>query len=529
MQIVIPLSGIGKRFIDRGYIVPKPLIPIDEKPMIQHVVDLFPGETNIIFICNDLHLRETNMRAILMEICPTCKIVEVSVENRKGPVDAVLQASEIINDNDEIIVSYCDYGTYWNYSNFLKDVRKTQADGAIPAYIGFHPHMLGTDHYAYMTHQDMWMTAIQEKCPFTDNKMSEYASNGAYYFKNGGLMKKYFNQLVTEDIQINGEYYVSMVYNLLIRDQLKVRIFEIEHMLQWGTPYDYETFSLWSYYFKDKIYPTEPIADSKNTLTILPMAGRGSRFTMEGFTIAKPFLEVEGLPMVVQAIRDLPPTQDLTIITLKEHLDSYPNEFEIIKNHFPHLNITTIDDVTDGEATTCSLVINTVEDDRPILISACDNGAFYSHDSYHNLVNDDNIDVIVWSFYNNPTSKLYPEMYAWLDIDENNWIKYVSVKKPLVGKENIHAIIGTMFFKRADIFKKGYEYICQNNIQTNGEYYVDDMLNPLIEMGYKIKIFPVDYYLCWGTPNDYKTYNYWESFFNKCEWHPYHRKNNLTL
>jgi NDP-sugar pyrophosphorylase family protein len=511
MQIVIPLSGIGKRFKEAGYTVPKPLIDVDGRPMIQHVIQLFPGETNIIFICNDLHLHETNMRDILMEICPTCQIIEVSVENRRGPVDAVLQASHVIQDESEVIVSYCDYGTVWDYPRFLKDVRNNQADGAIPAYIGFHPHMLGKDHYAYMTHQDKWMTAIQEKKPFTDNKMNEYASNGTYYFKKGSLMKNYFRQLISEGIQINGEYYVSMVYNLLVKDGLKVRIFEIEKMLQWGTPYDLEIYQMWSAYFKEPSMVSIP--DTENRVTILPMAGRGSRFTMEGFTVAKPFLEINGLPMVVQAIRDLPPTQDLTIITLQEHLEHYPKEFETLKSYFPHLTIKAIDEVTDGQATTCSMVLDTVANNRPILISACDNGVYYNSSKYNQLVQDENIDVIVWSFTNHPTSKLYPHMYAWLDVDENDWIKYVSVKKPLVDKENKHAIIGTMFFKRADIFKKGYDYICQHQIKTNGEYYVDDLLNPLIKMGYRVKVFPVDYYLCWGTPNDYKTYLYWESHF----------------
>lgn len=78
--------------------------------------------------------------------------------------------------------------------------------------------------------------------------------------------------------------------------------------------------------------------------------------------------------MAVQAIRDLPSTQDLTIITLKEHIHSYPTEFKTLQSYFPHLNIKVIDEVTDGQATTCSIVA--VEDERPILISACDNGVF---------------------------------------------------------------------------------------------------------------------------------------------------------
>ncbi len=103
-------------------------------------------------------------------------------------------------------------------------------------------------------------------------------------------------------------------------------------------------------------------------------------------------------------------------------------------------------------------------------------------------------------------------MYAWLDVDQNNNIKHVSVKKHLEGAK--HAIIGTMYFRRKDIYMKGLEYIYNNNIRTNGEFYVDNLLNPLIDMGYNIKVFEVENYICWGTPSDYKTYQYWYEYFS---------------
>ena len=37
----------------------------------------------------------------------------------------------------------------------------------------------------------------------------------------------------------------------------------------------------------------------------------------------------------------------------------------------------------------------------------------------------------------------------------------------------------------------------------------------------EVKNFEVDNYICWGTPNDLKTYQYWQRFFNKVGWHPY--------
>jgi len=52
MKVIIPMSGIGNRFLNAGYTEPKPLIEVDGSPMIYHVIDLFPGETDFIFICN---------------------------------------------------------------------------------------------------------------------------------------------------------------------------------------------------------------------------------------------------------------------------------------------------------------------------------------------------------------------------------------------------------------------------------------------------------------------------------------------
>ena len=137
-----------------------------------------------------------------------------------------------------MIVSYCDYGTVWDYGGFLEDIKTKNSDGAIACYKGFHPHMLGGDNYAFCKENDMVLERIKEKESFTENKMSEYASNGTYYFKNGKILKKYFKRLIDLDINLKGEYYVSLVYNLLVEDGLKVSIFEIEKMLQWGTPYD---------------------------------------------------------------------------------------------------------------------------------------------------------------------------------------------------------------------------------------------------------------------------------------------------
>jgi hypothetical protein len=106
-------------------------------------------------------------------------------------------------------------------------------------------------------------------------------------------------------------------------------------------------------------------------------------------------------------------------------------------------------------------------------------------------------------------------MYAWLDVDINGSIKDVSIKKPFTDRNSIHCIIGTMYFRKTSIYLEGLHDIYTTNSRTNGEFYVDNVLIPLIKKGYSVKVFEVENYLCWGTPNDYKTYLYWEEYFSQ--------------
>jgi NDP-sugar pyrophosphorylase family protein len=534
--VIIPMSGLGQRFVDAGYTDPKPLIQVDGKPIIEHVINLFdPQSDTFIFICNDQHLKETKMRYILSQICPQGTIFEVPVIGRQGPVHAVSLIFDHIPNDQEIIVSYCDYGTWWDYPAFLKDNRSREADGSVACYRGFHPHMLGTDNYAFLKETSLdsrWMDKIQEKQPFTDNRMNEYASNGTYYFRTGEIMKKYFQQLMDLQLKVKNEYYVSMVYNLLVEDNLKVNIFEIEHMLQWGTPSDLEIYNNWSRYFRNIILPPGHYQDKWSTTTVLPLAGHGSRFSKQGYKDPKPLLPINQLPMVVQAIKCLPQSSDNVFICLQQHLSKYPLE-EKIKESYPNSLVFGINQVTQGQACTTEIGLQTakLDPEKPILITACDNGVYYDMNKYKQLVDDVNNDIIVWTFRNEPTSRNNPHMYGWLQTDEQDCVSQVSCKRFIEGIHDLqksHVIIGTMFFRKAKYFTQGLDLNYQQNIRSNGEFYVDDILNQNIKQGLQVKVFEVDNYICWGTPDDYETYLYWQRFFDKCWWHPYQQKKDST-
>ncbi len=523
MHIIIPMSGVGQRFIDAGFKDPKPLIEVDGKPIIQHVVELFPGESKFTFICNKTHLETTNMRSILETIAPEANIVCID-NHKKGPVFAVRQVLNLIEDDEEVIVNYCDFGTYWDYRDFLKHTRQRKADGAIPAYKRFHPHMLGSTNYAFMRDDKQWMLEIKEKEPFTDNRMNEFASNGTYYFKKGSYVKKYFPLLMKRDINLNGEFYVSLIFNLLVTDKLSVSIYDVEHMLQWGTPQDVEEYNNWSDYFRRVIKPQPNWTPEQHSTTLIPLAGAGSRFAKVGYIDPKPLLDVSGKPMIIQANNQLPASEHNAYVCLQDHVERYHID-DAIKQIQPNAHINTINHVTEGQAITCKLGLEGIHDSNPLLIAACDNGMLWDHDKYQKLINNPDIDAIIWTFKGHPSSRENPQMYGWVNTDTSGELikaTGVSVKKAISDTpNNDHAIVGTFYFRHAELFKQALNKLVDDNIRVNGEFYVDSLMGVLINMDYKVAVFEVDSYIGWGTPNDYETFKYWQSYFHKSSNHPY--------
>ena len=134
----------------------------------------------------------------------------------------------MIDDNEPVIINYCDFFMDWDYSDFKKVVAENDYDGAVVAYKGFHPHLLHEENFYASMRADANnnMIEIKEKHSFTANKMDSPQSGGTYYFKRYAYIKKYFQRLMDEKISLNGEYYVSLVYNLLKQDGLRVFVYD---------------------------------------------------------------------------------------------------------------------------------------------------------------------------------------------------------------------------------------------------------------------------------------------------------------
>lgn len=257
MKIVVTMAGRGERFRKAGYNKIKPLIEVDGKPMIEHIVNMFPGENDFVFICDNVHLRETDLGNVLKRIKSNGMIIGVDSQ-KLGPLWDTLQAlkkTDFIKDDEPVIISYCDFGVWWDYEHFKKMMIDTRCDAAVVAYKGFHPHLLGPGLYASMrVDENNWMIESREKHCFTESKMDSFQQAGLFYFSKGNIIKTYFEEVVRRGLATNGEYYISGTATQVIKEAgFKVYVYPLGHFLQWGTPEDLRTYQFWSDYFASKV------------------------------------------------------------------------------------------------------------------------------------------------------------------------------------------------------------------------------------------------------------------------------------
>ena len=223
LNVLIPMAGAGSRFQQAGYTFPKPLIEVKGKPMIQVVVENLNIKANFIYVVQKEHREKYNLDTLLNLITPNCKIVEVDgITEGAALVLPALLAKEYINSENPLFFANSDQFVEWDSNEFLYKMNETNADGGIVSFRATHPKWS----FAKIDEQGL-VTEVAEK-----NPISDIATVGYYYWKQGSDFVKYAEDMIEKDIRVNNEFYVCPVFNQAIEDGKEIRTFDIPKM--WG-------------------------------------------------------------------------------------------------------------------------------------------------------------------------------------------------------------------------------------------------------------------------------------------------------
>jgi HAD superfamily hydrolase (TIGR01509 family) len=231
LKVLIPMAGKGSRFAEKGYVFPKPLIEIKNKPMIQVVVDNINIDCEYIFIVQKEHVEQYNIDKMLKIIKPDCKIVAID-EVTEGAACTTLLAENYIDSEGPLIIANSDQFILWNPNEVIYNFINKDVDGGILTFNSTHPK------WSYAkTDENGSVTEVAEKNPISTN-----ATVGIYYWKSGSDYVKYAKEMINKNIRVNNEFYVCPVYNEAIKDNQKIITHEIEKMWGIGTPEDLDSF-----------------------------------------------------------------------------------------------------------------------------------------------------------------------------------------------------------------------------------------------------------------------------------------------
>jgi NDP-sugar pyrophosphorylase family protein len=500
VQLIVPMTGVGQRFVNAGFLEPKPLIKTAVGTMIENVLDGFPSIQSPLCIISETVRDKAGLKNEIQRIRPKARIIEIP-PHKKGPSYAIWVARQHINLDAPVIVSYCDFSGVWSEKEFLEKIN--MSDGLIQTYTGFHPHMIRSSRFAYVKKSlEDTVIDVQEKMPYTENPMAEEASSGIYGFKSGQLLLSAINSQINDDISLNGEFYTSLTYKNLIAQNREIKTILMKRFFQWGTPEDLRDFDFWAKLSGQGL--PKAIA-TKNSNAIILAAGRGSRVSELAQT-EKPFISVYGNSLwsyTAALLRDC----DERIV-----FSNIQNEEKILQdNSFDFLCVVSPKE-TRSQAESASHALRSVRDrDKPIHIFACDN-LFLSADlgDIDALVKD--VDLCVWVTRDYAPSVGQKNQYSWVSIDSNEEVSRLTVKD-LDPDEKAKLLIGNFSFRSANIAKALIDEMLKEKSNLPREAYLDWVIEIALKRGIKVRAIEIRDFWAVGTPNEFSTLEYWSEVF----------------
>ena len=228
---------------------------------------------------------------------------------------------------------------------------------------------------------------------------------------------------------------------------------------------------------------------------VMPMGGKGSRFSQYGYEYPKPLLEIQGKPFfywAVQSVVNFIAVEDIIFVVLQEHVTNYKID-EKIRAYYPDAIIHVIPDVLNGAVLTCLEGVKEISDTLPVLFNDCDHIFHcmefeqYCKEGFPNA-----FDGALLTF--------------WSDEDKYSYLKYDSagnvietVEKTVISND---AICGCYFFKNKAEFVHSAEGYLKNCHYE--EFFVSGVYNVMAKENKIIRGFRTDFHVAFGVPEEYE-------------------------
>ena len=247
INIIIPMAGLGSRFVDYGFNENKYLLPMDAE--LTKMIDIailtlvnnnekISRKLNFIFILRE---EKENLRNHLYNICKingfTCKIISINYLT-EGPASTAYLAKDLISNENPLIISNSDQALDWKFINFLET--SINYDGCVLTYEPPYKIVIGnTDKHSFVKYDKN-----KKPIEFIEKKaISNDALVGVHFYKTGYHFIKAYEYIYNNNMRApNGEFYLSYTYQALLNMNYNIGTYKLlssEKFYPVGEPLDY--------------------------------------------------------------------------------------------------------------------------------------------------------------------------------------------------------------------------------------------------------------------------------------------------
>lgn len=226
---------------------------------------------------------------------------------------------------------------------------------------------------------------------------------------------------------------------------------------------------------------------------VIPIAGKAQRFIDAGFTAPKPLIMVQDKHMIDWAMDSIDYAgHRLIFVVRQDHVTNFSIDRILKKKFGEDTVVIAVDHVTRGTLCTCLLASEFINNNDPLVIYTPDVCFAKKFDPRSAL--DTGLDGLLLTFKaNNPA-------HSYAALDENELVIETAEKRVI----SEHAAVGVYYFRRGKDFVRFGEHMIENEMTTNGEFYVCPIYNLLIGESMLVGISKVDKMHVLGTPSDVK-------------------------
>ena len=238
INLVFPMGGAGSRFSGKDYDLPKPLIDLNGEPFFKRAADSLIGHVKyerLVFVVLKEHIKKYEIDKKIYEYYPDARIVSLS-KVLPGAVMTAMEGAKAIHNDLPVIFTDCDLMFTCDAMYDYYNADKYDCEGTL---LTFRSEL---DRYSYVE-TDEWCdddgnTVNIAKRTAEKEVISGRAITGAYGFRNASVFlstaEKYIKNCPYD------EYYMSGIYNELIGNGRRIRVFDTDTFCSFGTPEEYE-------------------------------------------------------------------------------------------------------------------------------------------------------------------------------------------------------------------------------------------------------------------------------------------------